>query len=78
MAYQRISAAGEHGPEAQIPKGSVWRSLWNNNRGASLILLAQLVGASMDAMARELQQGDTKFHPFQVLHPISFRLHTVC
>jgi hypothetical protein len=44
----------------------MWRSAWNNNKGACLILLAELAGGSMDAMARYLQQGDTKFHPFQV------------
>jgi hypothetical protein len=52
--------------EAYKPKISLWRSAWQNNKGACLILLAQISGASMDAMARFLQQGDTKFHPFQV------------
>jgi hypothetical protein len=55
--------------EASEPKTSVWRSAWQNNKGACLILLAEISGASMDAMARFLQQGDTKFHPFQVHTP---------
>jgi hypothetical protein len=52
--------------DPQPSRESTWRSAWNNNKGACLILLAELAGASMDAMARYLQQGDTKFHPFQV------------
>jgi len=52
--------------EASEPQTGRWRSAWQNNKGACLILLAEISGASMDAMARFLQQGDTKFHPFQV------------
>ena len=64
MSYQTIE---QHDSESPPPKDSILRSAWNNNRGACLILLAELAGASMDAMARYLQQGETKFHPFQVL-----------
>jgi len=66
MSYQSVNASEEHETEVSPPKESVWRSAWNNNKGACLILLAELAGASMDATARYLQQGDTKFHPFQV------------
>jgi hypothetical protein len=66
MSYQTIPPDEQPAPELSQPKDNIWRSAWNNNRGACLILLAELAGASMDAMARYLQQGETKFHPFQV------------
>ncbi|KAF2022911.1 hypothetical protein EK21DRAFT_82017 [Setomelanomma holmii] len=68
MSYQSISqTAAEHESESQPPKESIWRSMWNNNKGACLILLAELAGACMDAIARYLQQGDSQFHPFQII-----------
>ncbi|KAF2834029.1 hypothetical protein CC86DRAFT_339777 [Ophiobolus disseminans] len=67
MSYQTINTHEDQESEASPPKESIWKSAWNNNKGACLILLAELAGASMDAMARYLQQGDTKFHPFQVI-----------
>jgi hypothetical protein len=67
MSYQSISQVAGHEVEPPQPKESIWQPAWKNNKGACLILLAELAGASMDAMARFLQQGDTKFHPFQVL-----------
>ncbi|KAF2865204.1 hypothetical protein BDV95DRAFT_632423 [Massariosphaeria phaeospora] len=67
MSNQDLDAAAQHETEPSSSKESIWRSVWNNNRGACLILLAELSGASMDAMARYLQQGATKFHPFQVI-----------
>jgi hypothetical protein len=66
MSYQNINAETEH--EAGPSKERIWQSAWKNNKGACFILLAELAGASMDAMARYLQQGDTQFHPFQVLN----------
>lgn len=66
MSYQGISSTDEQGLEPAPPKQRLWQSTWNNNKGACLILLAELAGASMDAMARYLQQSATKFHPFQV------------
>jgi hypothetical protein len=66
MSYQTISAQTAQEADSPPLKDNVWRSAWKNNKGACLILLAELAGASMDAMARYLQQGDTKFHPFQV------------
>ncbi|KAH4107846.1 hypothetical protein HBH64_142130 [Parastagonospora nodorum] len=67
MSYQSISAQPAPEDESPPTKDSIWRSAWKNNKGACLILLAELAGASMDAMARYLQQGETKFHPFQVI-----------
>jgi drug/metabolite transporter (DMT)-like permease len=67
MSYQTTGAVSEDRVEEPSSKAAYWRSTWHNNKGACLILLAQLVGASMDAMARYLQQGETKFHPFQVI-----------
>jgi hypothetical protein len=66
MSYQTINPGAEPADERPQERDSIWRSAWKNNKGACLILLAELAGASMDAMARYLQQGDTKFHPFQV------------
>jgi hypothetical protein len=75
MSYQAIYPDAEHAAEPPQRRESMWRSAWNNNKGACLILLAELAGASMDAMARYLQQGDTKYHPFQVRMP-TLRLFT--
>jgi hypothetical protein len=66
MSYQSLGPTADHETSELHLKVGIWRSAWNNNKGACLILLAELAGASMDAMARFLQQGDTKFHPFQV------------
>ncbi|KAG9232867.1 hypothetical protein BJ875DRAFT_465660 [Amylocarpus encephaloides] len=46
---------------------SAWRTIWQNNKGACLILLAEVFGSTMDATARFLQQGKNKFHPFQII-----------
>jgi hypothetical protein len=66
MSYH-AATTGE-GPEVESSHSeeSAWRSIWEDNKGACLILLAELAGASMDAIARYLQQGATRFHPFQV------------
>jgi len=48
---------------------SVWRRIYHGNKGAILILLAEVAGSSMDAIVRFLQQGRAKghsMHPFQV------------
>src|SRR4051812_2068460 len=66
MSYQEIPPPADHSDAA--PKESVWRSAWNNNKGACLILLAEFAGMSGDAIARYLQQGDAKFNPLQVRH----------
>jgi hypothetical protein len=66
MSHHSTNAVEEQEVESLEPKENIWRSTWNNNKGACLILLAELAGATMDAIARYLQQGTTKFHPFQV------------
>lgn len=44
-----------------------WRRIFNDNKGAILILLAEVTGSSMDAIVRYLQQGRVHgIHPFQV------------
>ncbi|ROV94289.1 hypothetical protein VMCG_08684 [Cytospora schulzeri] len=48
-------------------KQSVWRSIWENNQGALLILLSEVCGSSMDAIARFLQQGGAGFHTLQII-----------
>lgn len=52
------------------PDQSVWRSIWQNNKGALLILSSVICGASMDAIARFLQQGGAGFHTLQVCSPL--------
>ena len=55
--------------ENDIPREisqSRWRTVWQENKGVLLILLSEIVGASMDAIARFVQQGDHSMHPFQV------------
>lgn len=44
----------------------LWTSVWENNKGALLILISELFGSSMDAMARFLQQGGRAFPVLQV------------
>ncbi|KUI57149.1 hypothetical protein VP1G_04416 [Cytospora mali] len=48
-------------------KQSAWRSIWENNQGALLILLSEICGSSMDAIARFLQQGGAGFHTLQII-----------
>ena len=42
------------------------KSVWRSNKGIFLILLAQMTGSTMDAMARLLQTEGRGMHPFQV------------
>jgi hypothetical protein len=42
------------------------KRVFNNNKGVFLILLAQVAGSSMDAIARFLQLSGGGMHPFQV------------
>ncbi|KAI4729470.1 hypothetical protein E4T49_02567 [Aureobasidium sp. EXF-10728] len=46
---------------------NVLNTIWRNNKGVLLILLAQATGSSMDAIVRFLQQGGHGMHPFQVI-----------
>jgi hypothetical protein len=43
-----------------------WERIYHNNKGAFLILLAEVVATSMDAIVRFLQQGGRGIHPYQV------------
>lgn len=46
---------------------SVLKRIYRDNKGASLILLAEVAGSSMDAIVRYLQQGRSHgMHAFQV------------
>ncbi|KAF2796781.1 hypothetical protein K505DRAFT_415506 [Melanomma pulvis-pyrius CBS 109.77] len=67
MSSPSIGAEAHEESDSPQSKESVWRTAWQNNKGAILILLAEISGSSMDAMARFLQQGENKFHPFQVI-----------
>lgn len=61
---------GSHEEQGEVVveerKVNVLQHIWENNKGASLILISELFGASMDAMARYLQQGDARYHTLQV------------
>jgi len=55
--------------ENDIPReitNSRWQTLWKENKGVILILMAEIAGSSMDAIARFVQQGGHSMHPFQV------------
>ncbi len=52
-----------------IERQSAWRTAWQNNKGAALILFAEAFGSSTDAIVRFLQQGGHGMHPFQVRPP---------
>ncbi|KAL1864304.1 hypothetical protein Daus18300_007727 [Diaporthe australafricana] len=56
---------------AAEPVQSTWRSIWQNNKGALLILSSVICGASMDAIARFLQQGGAGFPTLEI---ITFRM----
>ncbi|KAK7744077.1 hypothetical protein SLS53_003595 [Cytospora paraplurivora] len=48
-------------------KPSVWRSIWENDQGALLILLSEVCSSSMDATARFLQQGGAGIPTLQLI-----------
>lgn len=50
----------------EVHEVNVLQAIWENNKGAILILISELFGSSMDAMARYLQQGGARFHTLQV------------
>lgn len=62
------AASGDEEEEVivEVREVNFWQSIWENNKGALLILISELFGSSMDAMARYLQQGEARFHAFQV------------
>jgi hypothetical protein len=60
-------AANTHPEAPELAQSiSIWKSVWTNNKGVFLIILAQAVGSTMDAIVRFLQQGGHGMHPFQV------------
>lgn len=60
---ENSSSQAEDGASADL---GFWSSVWENNKGALLILISELFGSSMDAMARFLQQGGRAFPVLQV------------
>ncbi|KAE9382050.1 hypothetical protein N431DRAFT_539535 [Stipitochalara longipes BDJ] len=66
MSQQEYSNA-EHGEPVLTPAPSRLKLAWTNNKGIFLIILAQGVGSTMDAIVRFLQQGGNGMHPFQVI-----------
>ncbi|KUJ08925.1 uncharacterized protein LY89DRAFT_314323 [Mollisia scopiformis] len=50
-----------------IPAQNAWRTAWESNKGAALILISEAFGSSSDAIVRFLQQGGHGMHPFQVI-----------
>lgn len=52
-----------HGAAAAL---GFWRSIWENNRGALLVVFSEFFGSTMDAVVRFLQQGGHGMHAFQV------------
>lgn len=79
MAPSHRSETGASGDEqeeviVEVREVNVWQSIWENNKGALLILISELFGSSMDAMARYLQQGGARFHLFQVCDILSIAL----
>ena len=54
--------------EREVAPEKAWRRIYRANKGAFLILMAEAVATSMDAIVRFLQQGGggRSIHPFQV------------
>jgi hypothetical protein len=63
---QQGYATAQHEQHEYTPTPSRWKAAWTNNKGIFLIILAQGVGSTMDAIVRFLQQGGHGMHPFQV------------
>lgn len=69
-----MSQHGDHSDTAMSDSPRPWyarlqtamKSAWCGNKGIFLILLAQVAGSTMDAIARFLQQGGHGMHSFQV------------
>lgn len=53
-------------PDNSRDTKSTWKEIWQGNKGMFLILIAEIVASSMDAIVRFLQQGGNSMHPFQV------------
>ena len=65
MSQQEYTTA-QHEQHESTPTPSRWKAAWTNNKGIFMIILAQGVGSTMDAIVRFLQQGGHGMHPFQV------------
>jgi hypothetical protein len=65
--HERLSDDTTAGNESQE---SALKRVYHNNKGVFLILLAQVAGSSMDAIARFLQLSAGGMHPFQVCYTI--------
>lgn len=63
---RRHSSVGDFESAGIEPVPSIWKTVWKDNKGALYIVMAQMIGSSMDAMVRFLQQGGNRMHPFQV------------
>lgn len=63
---ENVSPRDENHVDADVHERSTLWSVWENNKGALLVLLAELVGSSSDAVARYLQQGGAGLHTLQV------------
>jgi hypothetical protein len=66
-----IGTSQDNEQDESVPAGSrntksTWKEIWRNNKGMFLILIAEIVASSMDAIVRFLQQGGNSMHPFQV------------
>lgn len=65
-----MSVHEEEFNEDDIPREitqSKWKTVWQENKGMLLILISEIAGSSMDAIARFVQQGGHSMHPFQVI-----------
>ncbi|KAF2496133.1 hypothetical protein BU16DRAFT_538720 [Lophium mytilinum] len=72
ISHPQPQDAQDEGPDETLTSGQptrerAWRRVYHNNKGVFLILLAQVAGSSMDAIARFLQLGDGGMHPFQII-----------
>lgn len=69
MAPEHRDGAATPGEEEEVTvrarQVNVLQTIWEDNKGAILILISELFGSSMDAMARYLQQGGARFHTLQ-------------
>jgi len=63
---QENQVEASHEENEEVKSEAAWKSIWNNNKGMFLVILAEWVGSSSDAIVRFLQQGGHGMHPFQV------------
>lgn len=63
---EALSPRVEDEDPAQVPRQNMWQTVWENNKGALLVLLSELCSSTSDAVARYLQQSGAGFHTLQV------------